>query len=72
MARVVRSTSTDQFQTYDASVIPSLIATFREFFLLNHNIEIVIAATIRNVDTFAAFESACGVWICPVLSAIHI
>ncbi|KAF2008567.1 hypothetical protein BU24DRAFT_429162 [Aaosphaeria arxii CBS 175.79] len=46
--------------TYDRSVIPRLVTTVREFFDLNADLEILIAATIRNEETFRAFENACG------------
>lgn len=39
------------------------MGTFREVFELDHTTQIVIAATIRNTDTFAAFESACGMLV---------
>ena len=48
------------FQTYDRSVIPRLVSTLREFFDLNSALKVLIAATIRNEQTFEAFLNACS------------
>jgi hypothetical protein len=48
------------FQTYDKAVIPALVSTMRDMFEAWPHVQIVISATIRNTDTFAAFEYACG------------
>jgi hypothetical protein len=47
-------------QTYDRSVIPALVATLREFLHLNSALKVLIAATIRNEQTFQAFQNACS------------
>lgn len=47
-------------QTYDKAVIPALVSTMRDMFELWPKVQIIISATIRNEDTFAAFEHACG------------
>ena len=45
--------------TYDVRSIPPLIATLRDLFELYPNLQVFIAATIRNKDTFESFLSAC-------------
>ncbi|KAF2434468.1 hypothetical protein EJ08DRAFT_657212 [Tothia fuscella] len=45
--------------TYDSRLNPSLISTLREFFLLNPDLNIFIAAPIRNDETFSKFNLAC-------------
>ncbi|ODQ53455.1 hypothetical protein SAICODRAFT_30143 [Saitoella complicata NRRL Y-17804] len=45
--------------TYDAAVVPSLVATIAEALARRPGVLVLIAATIRNEDTFAAFEKAC-------------
>ncbi|KAF2270224.1 hypothetical protein CC78DRAFT_574354 [Lojkania enalia] len=45
--------------TYDRSVIPSLVSTLREFMDLNSSLQVFIAATIRNDQTFETFQTAC-------------
>ncbi|KAI9835416.1 MAG: hypothetical protein M1819_002334 [Sarea resinae] len=45
--------------TYDASVVPSLVSTIRDLMELNPYAKVIIAATIRNEQTFEAFISAC-------------
>ncbi|KAF2477558.1 uncharacterized protein BDR25DRAFT_299453 [Lindgomyces ingoldianus] len=45
--------------TYDRSVIPSLVSTLREFFKLNPALRVLIAAAIRNEQTFEIFQNAC-------------
>ena len=47
-------------KTYDKAVIPALVSTIREVFEFWPRANVVIAATIRNSDTFSAFEKACG------------
>ncbi|THY21324.1 hypothetical protein D6D00_07155 [Aureobasidium pullulans] len=46
--------------TYDKSVIPALVSTMRDMFEVWPHVRIIISATIRNSDTFAAFEYACA------------
>jgi len=45
--------------TYDKTVIPALVSTIRGLFERWPSIEVLISATVRNEDTFAAFEFAC-------------
>ncbi|BFZ60629.1 hypothetical protein YB2330_001669 [Saitoella coloradoensis] len=45
--------------TYDAAVVPSLVATIAEVLERRPGALVLIAATIRNEETFAAFERAC-------------
>ncbi|KAF2191476.1 hypothetical protein K469DRAFT_656402 [Zopfia rhizophila CBS 207.26] len=45
--------------TYDKFVIPSLVSTLREFFELNSALQVLIAATIRNEQTFETFQNVC-------------
>ncbi|KAF2675555.1 hypothetical protein BT63DRAFT_420753 [Microthyrium microscopicum] len=45
--------------TFDDSLFPLLISSFRILLEKNPQIKILIASTIRNDDTFAKFESAC-------------
>ena len=45
--------------TYDASVIPALVATLEELVGLFPHVEIVIAATERNRETFQSFLDVC-------------
>lgn len=54
-------------QTYDKAVIPALVSTMRDLFEIWPKVQIIISATIRNEDTFAAFEYACGeeIWLLP-------
>ena len=46
--------------TYDASVIPSLVATLEELAGLFKGVAILIAATERNRATFQSFLDVCG------------
>jgi len=46
--------------TYDKAVIPALVATIRNIFEKWPEANVLISATIRNEQTFAAFERACG------------
>ncbi|GAB7346045.1 hypothetical protein MBLNU457_4811t1 [Dothideomycetes sp. NU457] len=46
--------------TYDKTVIPALASTIRGLFERWPRIEVLISATVRNQNTFAAFETACG------------
>ncbi|KAK6008776.1 hypothetical protein QM012_000679 [Aureobasidium pullulans] len=46
--------------TYDKAVIPALVSTMRDMFEAWPHVQIIISATIRNADTFAAFEYACA------------
>jgi hypothetical protein len=50
----------DHVQTYDKYAVPSLCASLREFFDLNSALLVLIAATIRNEQTFEAFQNACS------------
>ncbi|KAF1997102.1 hypothetical protein P154DRAFT_441978 [Amniculicola lignicola CBS 123094] len=45
--------------TYDKLANPLLVSTLREFFDLNAELHVLIAATIRNEKTFEIFENAC-------------
>ncbi|KAI4722021.1 hypothetical protein E4T48_01678 [Aureobasidium sp. EXF-10727] len=45
--------------TYDKAAIPALVSTMRDMFEAWPHVQIIISATIRNADTFAAFEYAC-------------
>jgi len=45
--------------TYDKAVIPSLVSTIRHVFETWPRANVLIAATIRNEQTFAPFEHAC-------------
>lgn len=45
--------------TYDKSAVPSLVSSLREFFDLNSSLQVLIAAIIRNEQTFEAFQNAC-------------
>lgn len=47
-------------QTYDENAITSLVSTLSELLALNPNADVLIAATIRNEDTFAYFVMVCG------------
>ncbi|TID14572.1 gb [Venturia nashicola] len=46
--------------TYDPTIIPPLISTLRELCSINENMEILIAATVRQTDTLSIFLHACG------------
>ncbi|TKX22800.1 hypothetical protein C1H76_4834 [Elsinoe australis] len=46
--------------TYDQSVIPALVSTIRHVFEIWPAAKVIISATIRNEETFASFERACG------------
>jgi hypothetical protein len=58
----------EMLQTYDKAAIPALVSTIRDMFEVWPNVRIIISATIRNSDTFAAFEYACSkcfaMWFC--------
>lgn len=45
--------------TYDGSVIPALVATLEELFALYPSVEVYLAATQRNHETFRVFLDAC-------------
>ncbi|GME33461.1 putative Nicotinamide N-methyltransferase [Neofusicoccum parvum] len=45
--------------TYDKSVIPVLVSTLADLFQHQPSLQILIAATIRNEQTFEAFDVAC-------------
>ncbi|KAG0652946.1 Elongation factor methyltransferase 3 [Hyphodiscus hymeniophilus] len=45
--------------TYDEAIIPPLVATFRELFDLYPEVQILIAATVRNQTTFQKFLETC-------------
>jgi predicted nicotinamide N-methyase len=49
-----------KLQTYDVSVIPSLVATLRDLFDRYPSLRVLISATIRNQETFEVFLAACG------------
>lgn len=46
--------------TYDEAAIAALVSTFEDFFHLYSDIKIIIAATLRNLKTFAFFQEACS------------
>ncbi|RDW81964.1 hypothetical protein BP6252_03076 [Coleophoma cylindrospora] len=46
--------------TYDGTAIIALVATFGDLFRLNTEVKILIAATIRNEQTFDGFMDACS------------
>jgi predicted nicotinamide N-methyase len=46
--------------TYDQEAIPWLVAELRWCFGENPGVRVTIAATVRNVDTWAAFGRCCG------------
>ncbi|OJD34882.1 nicotinamide n-methyltransferase [Diplodia corticola] len=45
--------------TYDKSVIPALVSTLADLLRHQPSLQILIAATIRNEQTFEAFDVAC-------------
>lgn len=45
--------------TYDESIIPALVSTFDELFVLYPRVKILIAATIRNPTTVQRFLETC-------------
>lgn len=45
--------------TYDSAVIPSLVATLVDLVEISPAVEILIAATIRNEETFKTFQRVC-------------
>ncbi|KAL7904881.1 putative methyltransferase domain-containing protein [Trichoderma velutinum] len=45
--------------TYDPSIIPALVSTLLELFGLYPHIEVIIAATQRNLETFRVFLVKC-------------
>lgn len=46
--------------TYDPRPLPALVASFRELFLLNSKVQIILGVAIRNQDTFSVFRTSCG------------
>lgn len=46
--------------TYDKTVIPALASTIRGLFERWPKMDVLISATVRNQNTFAAFETACA------------
>jgi hypothetical protein len=46
--------------TYNPALIPALVSTFGELFDMHPNLKILIAATIRNPETFQEFHETCG------------
>lgn len=46
-------------QTYDKAVIPVLVSTLADLLQHQPSLQILIAATIRNEQTFEAFDVAC-------------
>lgn len=51
---------TDYSQIYDADLVPLLLSTVRDLFE-NYGVkEFIIAATLRNEDTFNTFLNGCG------------
>jgi hypothetical protein len=47
-------------QTYDQVAIPALVSSMREFFELKPALQVLVAATIRNEQTFQTFLNACS------------
>jgi predicted nicotinamide N-methyase len=45
--------------TYDASIIPALVGTLLELFVMYPHVEVMIAATQRNLKTFQVFLEKC-------------
>ncbi|KAF2715109.1 hypothetical protein K504DRAFT_396129 [Pleomassaria siparia CBS 279.74] len=45
--------------TYDKYAVPCLVSSLRELFDLNPALQVLIAATIRNEQTFEVFQTAC-------------
>lgn len=48
------------FQIYDADLVPLLLSTVRDLFENYHVEQFIIAATLRNEETFKTFLSGCG------------
>jgi len=48
--------------TYYESGIPALLSTFDNVFELYPDVKIIIAATIRNEETFKTFSEKCTLW----------
>ncbi|PWW75645.1 hypothetical protein C7212DRAFT_204697 [Tuber magnatum] len=46
--------------TYDSSAIPHLVAELVRLLTKNPSAKVIIAATIRNEDTFSSFRDSCG------------
>jgi hypothetical protein len=51
---------TEYVQIYDKRAVPSLCASLRQFFEVNSALLVLIAATIRNEQTFETFQNACS------------
>jgi hypothetical protein len=49
-------------QTYDEDAIGSLVSTLNELLASNANVDVLVAATIRNEDTFSYFLTVCGAY----------
>jgi protein-lysine N-methyltransferase EEF2KMT len=45
--------------TYDEAAISALVSTFEQIFVKWPNVKIIIAATLRNLKTFAFFHETC-------------
>ncbi|KAI9855589.1 MAG: hypothetical protein M1813_009728 [Trichoglossum hirsutum] len=45
--------------TYDPTIVPYLVSTLRDLFDKFPKVEVLISATIRNVETFETFTSVC-------------
>ncbi|KAF2163226.1 hypothetical protein M409DRAFT_68539 [Zasmidium cellare ATCC 36951] len=45
--------------TYDKQAISALVATMRMLFELRPGVQVLIAGTVRNAETFGSFTSAC-------------
>jgi hypothetical protein len=45
---------------YDTDIIPLLLSTVRDLFENYHIEHFIIAATLRNEDTFRTFLNGCG------------
>ena len=58
-------TTVNSLQTYDPTLLPLLVATFKILLERSPRITILIAATIRNDDTFSKFISTCSMFRTP-------
>ncbi|KAI9754759.1 MAG: hypothetical protein M4579_004544 [Chaenotheca gracillima] len=46
--------------TYDVSIIPLLVSSLTDLFNRFPKVQVIVAATLRNEDTFRSFEKACS------------
>lgn len=52
-------TLTMWFKTYDKTAVSALVATLRFLFEMRPSIQVIIAGTVRNAETFEMFRQAC-------------